>query len=142
MSADGLAAPVDRAFLGDLEMTQVVRRRRRGYNGESDGDALAHTRGDCTMSSASDMGVTEYPETDGQPMGETDLHRDWMIRILDMLRYRYRGRRVYVGCDLIVYFEEGEPSRYVVPDAFVALDCARAIGGCSRSGKRGKPRTW
>jgi hypothetical protein len=45
----------------------------------------------------------EYPEWDGQPMGETDLHRDWMVRILDILRYRYRGNRVYVASNLLVY---------------------------------------
>jgi Uma2 family endonuclease len=65
----------------------------------------------------------EYPESDGLPMGETDLHRDWMIRLLDMLQYRYRGQRVYVASDLLVYYEEGEPTRYVVPDEFVVLDC-------------------
>ncbi len=65
----------------------------------------------------------EYPESDGLPMGETDLHRDWMIRLLDMLKYRYRGQRVYVASDLLVYYEEGEPTRYVVPDEFVVLDC-------------------
>jgi hypothetical protein len=36
----------------------------------------------------------EYLETDGQPMGETDLYNDWMIRLCDMLKYRYRGQRV------------------------------------------------
>lgn len=64
----------------------------------------------------------EYPETDGQPMGETDLHRNWMIRILDLLSYYYRDQRVYVSCDLLVYFEEGDPSRFIVPDVFVAID--------------------
>lgn len=65
----------------------------------------------------------EYPESDGKPMGETDLHRDWMIRILDILRYRYRGQRVYVASDLLVYYEEGVPRRFVVPDDFLVLDC-------------------
>ena len=64
----------------------------------------------------------EYPETDGQPMGETDLHRNWMIRIFDLLKYQFRDQRVYVGCDLLVYFEEGNPSRFIVPDVFVATD--------------------
>lgn len=67
----------------------------------------------------------EYPETDGQPMGETDLHRNWMIRIFDRLNYRYRDQRVYVASDLLVYYEEGEPSRYIVPDVFVVTDCQR-----------------
>jgi Uma2 family endonuclease len=65
----------------------------------------------------------EYPETDGQPMGETDLHRDWMFRIIDLLKHRYRGQRVYVTGDLLLYYEEGFPSRFVVPDAMVVKDC-------------------
>ncbi len=65
----------------------------------------------------------EYPESDGQPMGETDLHRDWMIRILDLMRHRYRGQQVYVASDLLLYYEEGEPSKFVVPDDFVVKDC-------------------
>ncbi len=65
----------------------------------------------------------EYPETDGRPMGETDLHRRWMIRLLDILQHRYRGLRVYVASNLLVYYEEGAPMYYVVPDEFVVKDC-------------------
>jgi Uma2 family endonuclease len=65
----------------------------------------------------------EYPDSDGRPMGESDLHRDWMMRIFDILRYRYRGQRVYVASDLLVYYEQGNPRRFVVPDVFVVLDC-------------------
>jgi Uma2 family endonuclease len=64
-----------------------------------------------------------YPESDGKPMGETDVHIDWMIRIRDILKYRYRGQRVYVASNLLVYYEEGRPNKYVVPDDFVVLDC-------------------
>lgn len=56
-------------------------------------------------------------------MGETDLHIHWMMRIRDILKRRYRGQRVYVASDLLVYYREGFPSRYVVPDNFVVLDC-------------------
>jgi hypothetical protein len=49
----------------------------------------------------------EYPENDGEPMGETDLHRNWMVRIHDMLSCRYRDQKVYVGSNLLVYYEEG-----------------------------------
>jgi Uma2 family endonuclease len=75
------------------------------------------------MSRTQSVHEIEYPESDGKPMGETDLHRDWMVRILDILRYRYRGQRVYVASDLLVYYEEGVPYNFVVPDDFVALDC-------------------
>jgi Uma2 family endonuclease len=75
------------------------------------------------MSRIQSIHEIEYPESDGKPMGETDLHRDWMVRILDILRYRYRGQRVYVASDLLVYYEEGVPRHFVVPDDFVVLDC-------------------
>jgi len=65
----------------------------------------------------------EYPESDGRPMGETDLHRRWMIRIYNLLEYRYRTQRVYIGSDLLVYYEPGQPTRFVVPDDFVVFDC-------------------
>ena len=65
----------------------------------------------------------DYPESDGEPMGETDLHRDWMVRILEILRHRYRGQRVYIASDLLVYYEEGVPAKFVVPDDFIVLDC-------------------
>jgi Uma2 family endonuclease len=83
----------------------------------------------------------EYPESDGEPMGETDLHRNWMIRIHDMLTCRYRGERVYVGSDLLVYFEEGSPYRYVVPDVFVVLDCPPGNRNTFKIWEEGIPTT-
>jgi hypothetical protein len=65
----------------------------------------------------------DYPESDGKPMAESDLHRRWMIRIYDLLSYRYRGQQVYVGSDLLLYYTEGLPHDFVVPDDFVVLDC-------------------
>jgi Uma2 family endonuclease len=65
----------------------------------------------------------EYAERDGRPMGETDLHRWWMIRIADWLRWRYHGQRVYVSGNLLIYPEEGNIHRHVSPDCFVVFDC-------------------
>jgi hypothetical protein len=53
----------------------------------------------------------EYPESDGLPIGETDLHQWWMVRITDLLRRRYQGQRVYVSSNLLVYPEEGNNLR-------------------------------
>lgn len=75
------------------------------------------------MSLAQQTVETVYPESDGKPMGETDVHRAWMIRIYDLMAQRYRGQRVYVASDLLLYYEEGLPSKYVVPDDFIVLDC-------------------
>jgi hypothetical protein len=57
------------------------------------------------------------------PLGETDLHIHWIIRIRDILKNRVRDQRTYVAADLLVYYEEGDPSRFVVPDAMVVKDC-------------------
>lgn len=65
----------------------------------------------------------EYPESDGKPMGETDLHIDWTIRLRQVLKHRYRDQNVYVGSDMLLYYAEGTPSQFVVPDEFVVLDC-------------------
>ena len=75
------------------------------------------------MSSADSLTDIDYPETDGQPMGETDLHIEWMIRLRDMLKFRYRDQQVYVGSNLLIYPEEGVPRNFVVPDVFVVKDC-------------------
>ena len=65
----------------------------------------------------------EYPESDGKPLGETDLHRHWIVRLIDILAYRYRGQRVYVSGDLLVYYLEGNPKKFIVPDVFAVKDC-------------------
>jgi len=64
-----------------------------------------------------------YPESDGQPMGETELHIEWLIRLRDIFKYRYRDQRTYVGADMLLYYVEGYPQKFVVPDVFVVKNC-------------------
>jgi Uma2 family endonuclease len=65
----------------------------------------------------------DYPETDGKPMAETDLHRDEMADTIGLLKHRYRGApRTYVAGNLLVYYEEGNPSACFAPDVFVVFD--------------------
>ncbi len=75
------------------------------------------------MSLAQPLTEIDYPESDGKPMGETDLHRLWMVRLYDMLSWRYRGQRVYIGSDLLVYYTKGKPKDVNIPDVFVVKDC-------------------
>ena len=76
------------------------------------------------MKSVLQASVVHYPESDGNPMGETDLHRDEMVRHIELLRHYYRGQKVYVSGDLLVYYEQGNPKKFVVPDAFVVKGLA------------------
>jgi len=61
-----------------------------------------------------------YPESDGKPMGETDDHREAMVRHIELLQDYYAGQKVYVTGDLLLYYVQGNPRKFVVPDAFVA----------------------
>jgi Uma2 family endonuclease len=76
------------------------------------------------MSVVSTNAALDYPESDGRPMGETDWHIEWTLRLRELLKYRYRDQNVYVASDLLVYYNEGVPQDYVVPDGFVVLDCS------------------
>lgn len=63
----------------------------------------------------------EYPESDGKPMAETDIHRDIMVDLIYRLKARYEGQDVYVSGNLLVYYVEGKPGKCLTPDCFVAL---------------------
>lgn len=71
------------------------------------------------MSSAIQVTSVNYPDSDGKPMGETDEHRDEMIRQLELLRRFFAGQQVYVSGNLLLYYEQGNPKKFVVPDLFV-----------------------
>lgn len=51
-------------------------------------------------------GVIEYPEADGRPMAEADLHRDLMFYVIHLLRRYLAGQQVYVSGNLLLYYEE------------------------------------
>lgn len=75
------------------------------------------------------INVVEYPETDGKPMGETDHHIQLIIDLRMSLRHFFRAQSdVYVGSNLLLYYVEGNPKKFVVPDLFVA----RGVGNQSR----------
>jgi len=52
-------------------------------------------------------------------MGETDLHRDEMVREIELLRRFFEGQEVYVSGNLLMYYRQGNPKKCVVPDVFV-----------------------
>lgn len=63
-----------------------------------------------------------YPESDGEPMAETDAHRDLMTDSIETLKHYYRNENdVYVSGNLFMYYVEGEPSKCVSPDVFVVF---------------------
>jgi Uma2 family endonuclease len=77
----------------------------------------------------------DYPESDGRPLGETDLHRQEIVDLIHMLERRYEASaNVYVSGDLFIYFERGKPSAVVCPDVFVVFGVPK--------GKRETYKLW
>lgn len=66
--------------------------------------------------------IVVYPESDGQPMAENDLQYRCIVNTRFALEQFYRQQpQVYVGADLLIYYEPGDPSKSVAPDVFVSL---------------------
>ena len=62
----------------------------------------------------------EYPESNGQPIGETDFHITAILLLIQTLRdYFANDPSVYVAGDLMFYYEPGNPRRVKVPDVLV-----------------------
>lgn len=77
----------------------------------------------------------EYPESDGRPMAESDIHLDEMVYLREALKEHFRAvPDVYVAGNLLLYYVEGKPRFCVAPDAFVV----RGV----RKGKRKVYKLW
>lgn len=77
----------------------------------------------------------EYPTTDGQPMAETDLHREVLFEVLARLSAWFASRQdVYVSGNMMVYYEEGEPRTHLAPDCYVVFGIPK--------GQRDVYKTW
>jgi len=63
-----------------------------------------------------------YPETDGEPMAESDFQRNpliYAVKALDI--YFAKQPDVYVSGNLLLYYVEGNPKKVVAPDVFVVF---------------------
>lgn len=81
-----------------------------------------------------------YPGTDGKPMGETDFH----IKLIFNLRFALdsffaRDLRVYVGSDLLLYYEPGNTRKFVVPDVFVVRGVSKGDRRVYKLWEEGRP---
>ena len=66
--------------------------------------------------------AVEYPTSDGKPVAETDLHYDRIAYAAQSLKLRYADApNVYVGANMLVYDEPGNPRQHLAPDVFVVF---------------------
>lgn len=63
-----------------------------------------------------------YPDSDGEPMAETEKHRKKLTYLADALENHFEDNpTVYVGGNMFLYYVEGNPYKFVAPDVFVVF---------------------
>ncbi len=84
-----------------------------------------------------DASSLEFVESDGEPLGETELHVDQIMYLrgaLDvLLRLRQGDESAHVGSNLIFYWDPADARRRLSPDVFVVRGLPDA---------RRRRRTW
>ncbi len=77
-----------------------------------------------STTSAKTPAEVHYPESDGQPMGETGIHVNTTIELFETLKWTiYKDHpSVYVASDMFFYYEEGNPRAVKAPDIMVIKD--------------------
>lgn len=67
-----------------------------------------------------------YPESDGQPVGETDNHISAIFYLRAALRLLFSDApTTYVAGNMLFYYEEGDPTAVKAPDIFVVKGIAK-----------------
>ncbi len=63
-----------------------------------------------------------YPDSDGEPMAESDFQRKPLIYAIEALSIYFQPRAdVYVSGNMFIYYEQGNPKMVVAPDVFVVI---------------------
>ena len=69
-----------------------------------------------------------YPESDGKPMAETDVHRKLMMDSISILENHFKYQNdVYVSGNLLMYYEKGDPRKSISPDVFVVFGVVKKL---------------
>ncbi len=64
----------------------------------------------------------KYPSSDGEPMAESDITRDYMIYSVEAAILYFQGRSdVYVSANSFIYYEQGNNQAVVAPDFYVVF---------------------
>jgi Uma2 family endonuclease len=81
-----------------------------------------------------------YPESDGQPMAETELHREEMTYLIQALQSWFQeAPDVHVGGNLFLYYVQGDPRKFVSPDVYVTKGIPKGLRRVYKLWIEGKP---
>jgi Uma2 family endonuclease len=82
----------------------------------------------------------DYPESDGQPLAETEMHLDELLALRDVLKDHFRDAGdVYVGANMFVYYEKGVKSAVFAPDVFVTRGVPTTVRRTYKLWEEGRP---
>ncbi len=82
----------------------------------------------------------DYPESDGEPMAETEIHRDAIIKTLQtLIAYFEDVPDVCVSGNMMMYYEEGNPKKSISPDVYVSFGVGKRRRRIYRFWDEGKP---
>ena len=66
--------------------------------------------------------VVEYPYSDGRPLAESEAQLRAIVYLVAALYGHFRDRPdAYVGADMFIYHERGNPAAVAAPDVFVVI---------------------
>jgi Uma2 family endonuclease len=75
-----------------------------------------------TVLTSLEQSEIEYPSSDGEPMAESDITRDYITYGVEALKLYFQGNSdVYVSANSFVYYEEGNKAAVVAPDIYVVF---------------------
>lgn len=81
------------------------------------------------------VGEVYYPESDGEPMAETDKHRNLILYLISCLEIFFADREdIYVSGNIMFYYVEGDATQVVAPDVMVCFGIPK--------GERTSYKTW
>lgn len=76
-----------------------------------------------------------YPDSDGEPMAETDTHANLLMNLRMALDIFFADRKdVYVSGNIMFYYVEGDPTQVISPDMMVCFGIPK--------GDRTSYKTW
>ena len=89
----------------------------------------SHEKAEHIPSAPTDASIF-YPEEDGEPMAVSDLHRQILMRTLQVLDEHFKqDPDAYVSGDILMYYVEGDPRKSISPDVLVAFGLGKKPRG-------------
>ncbi len=81
-----------------------------------------------------------YPESDGNPIAETERHLREIIKVLDILETHFADTPdVYIWSNMMMFYEKDDRRKFILPDIFVAFGIGRQERRVYKVWEEGKP---